>query len=414
MEAALKAATAGVSLNPVLAWVDDHDVSGVMMTKTVQDLTAKGRQLLAFGKQFAQGVPPEAQFVLGLIDNLDDFLKSIGTDVSHVAAGSRLDGAGNVSLGLLALFARDSGFARGGAQARPPQMAPLAGLPGIPYMFAFGSAVSENSMSGLMNFGTQVITAMAKDAPPEKVKALEKSMTDMSKRIRGMSMVLGTGKGQESIFQNAYSIMYVDDSQAYLRENLKYSEVYTDLQKDIKLPGGNELQLGKMQAKETTIAGLPAMEVVTEFPLENLPEQQRKMMELMYGSDGKIRATSVAVDKQTILMRFSAPAGVKEFIDEYKSKANRLASEPNVTKTVALLPQGGQMIMLLNPAGLIDFFNRMVAFIPQAGGFQAPAFPAGLPVAIGSRLAGTGLELRVVIPGPTLESIGAYIQRVRQ
>jgi hypothetical protein len=414
LEAALKAPAAGTVLNSVQTWVSDHDISGVMMPKTVQMLAAMGRQGLGMAKQFGAAVPPEAQFVMGWIDGLDDFLKSIGTDVSNLAGGARLDPAGNLSLGLLAVFARDSGFARGAAEARAPQIAPLSGLPDIPYVTALGGAFSEKATSGLMTMSIQIIAAIAKDAPPEKLKAMEQVLVDMGKQIRGMSMLLGTGKGQEALFQGMYGILRVEDSQAYLRANMKYVDLYNTVVKDIKLPGGAAVPTGNMSAKELTVAGLPAVELVTEFQFAGpQAEMQKQLMELYYGPGAKMKVTMVAVDRQTLLMRYSDTAAAKEFIDEYKTKSDRLARDANVTKVVALLPEGGQFIALVSPTGLVEVFNRFAAMIPQAGGFQAPAFPAVPPLAIGTRLSGSGLEARVVVPAATLEGIGKYAQGLR-
>ena len=47
-------------------------------------------------------------------------------------------------------------------------------------------------------------------------------------------------------------------------------------------------------------------------------------------------------------------AGTKEFIDEYKSKSDRLARDKNVTKTMSLLPEWSQMVVLVNPQGLLE------------------------------------------------------------
>ncbi len=347
-----------------------------------------------------------------MIDGLDEFLKSVGSDVSNISLGLKLDAADNLSLGLQSVFVENSGFAKAGAAAKAPPGGPLAGLPDVPYAFAAGGALSEKAMHRLTNFGTHVLSAIAKDIPKDKLQKLEQSSEDMVKGLQGVAMLMGAGKGQQNLFESAYAVMKVADSKEYLHAYKRYIEIYDDVFKDVKIPGQPNQH---MTAKDATVDGRPALEIQIELKgLDDLPEQQKKAMEMFYGPEGKITATAVAADGQTVLIRYAPPAETKQFLKEYRTQADRLGRDQEVAKAVALLPSGPQFIALLHPPGLIEFANRVLNLVPQAGGLQLPPFPTVPPIAIGSKLTATSLECRLVIPATTLEAIGNYARLVGQ
>jgi len=86
--------------------------------------------------------PPNEQILKDWLDGIDRFLKSVESVVAHLIVGSRLDKAGNLEVDTAALFARDSSFAQAGAMAKPLLGEPLAGLPDVPFLFAFSGSMS--------------------------------------------------------------------------------------------------------------------------------------------------------------------------------------------------------------------------------------------------------------------------------
>jgi hypothetical protein len=415
LETALKATPAGAALAPVQPWINDHDISGVLPANAIQMLAMMGQQGLGMVKQMAGAAPPELQFLSGWIDGLSDFLKEIGTDVSHVALGGRLDAQRGLSLGMLALYVKDSGFAKAGAAAHAPEGSPLVGLPAVPYVLALGGAVSQKAMSGLMNLGMTAMSAMMKDVPPEKMKKLEQATSDLVKGMHGMAMLLGTGKGKETLLQNAYAVLKVDDSAAYLRAYKKSIAISNEVFKDLKLPAGGAFPGQNTQAKDATINGLPALEIQVDMKaaLENNPAQLKDFMDLYVGPDGKMDLTAVAVDKQTLLIRYTGAAGMKAFLKDYKDKTDRLAQDQGVIQTLSLLPTGSQTVALVNMTGAVDMVNRFAAVIPQAGGFQLPPFRPVPPIGFGVKASASGVEARLVLPAPTLEAIGTFVRQLR-
>jgi hypothetical protein len=409
LEQALKATTAGSKLAPVQQWVIDNDISAVLPAKTVQLLALMGQQGLGIVKQFAGNLPKEAQAAMGMLDGVDSLLGSLGTDVSNLGLGAKVDQSGNVGLGLLALFVPNSGFAKAGAEARLPEGGPLAGLPGVEYAISFGGAVSEKTMQAMTNMGTQMLGAMAKQ-DPATLQKLEVAAADMVKGMRGMGMVLGVGKGKASIFDGTYVVMKVADTKAYLKNYKTYIKVYNEAFKDADIPGATDMTI-----KDVTVDGLPGVELDMKMRgLDTLPAQQRQMMALYFDPEGKLKASLTAVDNNTILMRYTPPEGLKEYIKLYRANPDGLSRDKELGKTVALLPQGSRILFFINPSGTVDLVNRVLGLMPQAGGFQLPLFPATPPMGFGCKLTATGFESSFVIPGSTLQQVGAYVRQLQK
>ena len=390
----------------------ENDITGVLTTRGIKLLAEKAREGLAKSKNPDQ-VPAEAQFMLGWFDAADSFFKSVESDVTHLIVGSRLDKAGNMDLSTGAIFARGSSLAQAGAKVKSAEGGPLAGLPNVPFMFAISGPLSGDLMGEMMNFSIKIVAAMAKDAPAEKLKKLEQVAGQIFKGLRSFSMVVGVGKDKESLLQNSSVVMKVKDAKAYFKSYEEYLEVYSSLAKDIKFPG---FPNQSMQSKRTKVDGLPALEVTADFGgADNQNEFLKKMTEIYFGPEGKMVMTTVAIDNNTLLMRYRPADAFQEFRKAFKDRSAGLAQNEEIAKTIELLPAGSQWVVLISPRGSVASVNRIMAAMlpPEAGGARLPEFPHTPAVGIGVKTSATGLESRLLIPAAVLDNVGPYIQRFR-
>jgi hypothetical protein len=407
-EALQAAPAASQSLAVVGSRIVDNDVTGVLTARGIKVLADEARGGLAKTKDV--GLPAEqAQFLEGWLKAVDSFLKSAESDLTHLLIGCRLNKAGNVEFGAEGLFAPGSGFAKAGAKAKSPEGGHFAGLPNVPFLFAFSGSTSGDLMREMMNFSVNIVTAAAKDVPAEKAKQLQHTAGQIFTGLRGFSMIVGVAKGQQSLFQNSSVIMKVADADAYFKNYEEYLEAYGSIVKDIKFLEDFPNQV--MKSKRTKVDGLPALEVTAEFGQGNQNEIVKKMMEFYFGAGGKMVVTTVALDKNTLLMRYTPPDETKQFLMELKTNSGGLIQNKDLAKTMALLPTGSQWLAFVSPRGSIAFVNQVMAVLPQAGGMQLPEFPFTPPLGFGVRMTAAGLESRLVIPGGVVDSIGPYIRQ---
>lgn len=359
-------------------------------------------------------VPPQAQFMMGWFDGLDTFLQSVETDVTHLVAGARLDKSGSLDISKAAIFAPGSVFAKAGANSPLPEGGHLAGLPNVPYMMAFSGTFAGNLMSDMMKFSMRIMSEMmAKDVPAEKLAQLEKSGGDVVNGMQSMSMVIGTVKDDNALFQNVYAVMKVKDAAAYFKDYEAFLAEYSELMKNVKLPG---VGTQAMKFTKTKVDGKPAFEVTSDLAGEaNQNEALKKLMEAYFGPGGKMIATTVAADNHTLLVRYTPAKAFTAFLKGYRDKSSELSQNKGIAKTMETLPAGSQWVLVVSPRGMIAFTTRVLANVlpPGAGPAHLPEFAKTPPIGIGVKLSATGLESRLTIPAAVLENVGPYIQQLK-
>lgn len=408
----LKGGKAGAALAPLQTWLAEVDAAGVLTPSGVKLLSAAARKGLEQAKEKTGDLPPEAQFVGDWLKGLDQIVGQVSTEVTHLAIGLRADQTGNVDLSIRAVFAKGSDLAKAGAKAKAVAQ-PLAGLPDGPFALALGGAFSEQAMSALTGFGMKALKSVYKDVPPEQLKKIEDLSRASVKGLHGMAFALGVGTGKEPLFHNMYAVVRVEDAETYLANAEKSAAAMSALYKDLKISGAGPTSYS---AKRTKIEGKPALVVTAAMGGgDDVPEIQKKMMEMYFGPGGKMVTTTVIIDKNTLLMRYAPPATMKAVLKAYQQDRAGLAKSKQIKTTAALLPQGAQWVAYVSPKGLVDLGLRIAnSVVPEGTIPPLPEFPAAAPIGFGVKLDASGLDLRLVVPADSLEAIGGYIERIRQ
>ena len=171
--------------------------------------------------------------------------------------------------------------------------------------------------------------------------------------------------------------------------------------KGLNIPGFDQT----MEVKKLKIDKLNVLEVVTKFGAAGNDPLQKKIMEAMFGPDGKMTVSLAAIDANTVFYIYK-PAMQAAF----GKKMGSLQDDAKVAATLALLPQGSQWVFLIDPKGTLEMTARMVkTFAPDAG-VQIPSFPPTAPIGMGARLSENGLTLETVIPAQFFDGLGKLLQ----
>ncbi len=389
---------------PLQAWLAENNVAGVMtangakVTTTLAMGALQGAKLFLPDRDSAEGKVAGAVF-----EGVEGFLKSAQQSVTGAGIGLRVDGPGNLHLTSRVLVARGSDWAKAGEGIEPIPGAPFAGLPARPFALAFGGPLPEATMKGLTDFSLQMVKAALKDAPEEQVKKLEDAYAEMNKGVRGMSLVVGTPKEGASLFSNTVVAMKVKDAAGYLGRYEKGMKIVGEVLKDTKLPFGTALGIRRVKIDE-----LGALEVVTDLTggKNDLPQEQKKLVEVMVGPGGKMTATLVPVDESTVLIVYRGSAEAKALVKAFK-KDGGTEAPPGVAKVAALLPRGAQWVGYLSPKGAMDLVRQGAAAVGQ--GQNVPPFPEAPPIGLAVKGSATGKESHLVVPAETIRAIGKLI-----
>jgi hypothetical protein len=141
----------------------------------------------------------------------------------------------------------------------------------------------------------------------------------------------------------------------------------------------------------------------------------KQMMQMMFGPDGKLNIYLAPIDDTTVAMSYVNQDGIARVKAACANVQGSLASDPDIAQTAKLLPQGAQWVGYLSPKGMMDFITTvMQAAAPQGRAMpMLPPFPQTPPIGFGAEVSGKGLDVQIVMPGPTLKGIGTYVMQMK-
>ena len=387
---------------PVQEWLESNDITALVTPSGIKEAVVPAREALAQAKN-ALGDDANAAMVLPYLDGISSLLKMVEADVSLAALGVRLDAAGNLTVDLRSLFTKNSDLAK--SAAKIPTGDPLAGLPGGPFAIAMGGAIPPSIMEGLMKWNVEAIKLAAKtagaDVPADKLGKLEQSLIALSKGMNGMALVMGAGKGEKNLFGGMSAVIRTDSAAAYLENYEKMLPQMNALYKEVKLPTSvvEKKKIGQRTVLETT-SDLSAVG-------GNDPAQ-KAIMEAMFG-DGKMTVSITALDAKTIIMTYTPAAGLEKVL-----KKGGLQKDADVARTLKLLPQGAQWVLLIDPRGTAELVSQWLGTFAPGAPLQIPELPQTPPAGVGARLTESGLTVQIVVPAQVLEVLGRKVQRQKE
>ena len=142
--------------------------------------------------------------------------------------------------------------------------------------------------------------------------------------------------------------------------------------------------------------------------------EAKKMMELMFGSGGKMDVYMAAADQQTVVGAYVSPKQLAPAVKAIQEGKPLLTDEAGVAQTAAMLPPGAQWVGFLSPRGGAAFVARMVKAIvpPGAQGVPTiPEFPETPPIGFGVQLSSSGLDTDLAIPAAVLEAVSQTVRK---
>jgi hypothetical protein len=393
-------------LQPLLPWLKEIDAGGVALKPGLKKAVEAVQQGINQSKQFLDPTNDDQKMAIKMIEAFGNWMASVDENVNYFAMGARLDNGGNVTLGFRGGFVKDGSFARSAGAFATAKGNPLAGLPGGPFMTAFGMVMPENYADQITAF-----VEFAIDPGKSKLTAAEKS--EFLGLVKGMSnfesaaIVFGASpEGPGAFMSNFVAVYKVADTKKYLANYEKNAKRYNELAKKLDPDNDNT----KLVSTETVkVDGITVVEVVQKFEAKTPQEQQ--IMEALFGKTDRIYTSMAVVDSKTLLIALSAAKDMPKRIKAYKAKTTTLATQDDVKKVTAKMPKGALTIWLFNPQYLPPlmepFVKQVDPTIPKL-----PMFPDSPPAGFGMRLSSSGVEAEIVVPIPLIENTATYFRKL--
>jgi hypothetical protein len=403
------------SVGPLSDWLAKQDIYGVILPKGIQTGIKPIRQGLSEAKQsFADN--EQFRAIAGMMDMYDGVLATVEKEFTHVGLGLQVDDSGNVFLNSHSLFVANGSLQQAAASVKTPSAPLLNQAPGGPFFFAFDGVMPEAWAAAMAKFSAQAFSAMPSQGgekfSDEEISKITEAMKESMRGMKSMAFVMGTMKPGESMYDNMTAVIKVDDAKRYLAN---YEKSMGQMAK--ALEKSNNPAFKSYSTSKGEIDGIATLDISVD--MSALAEQAgndpnaRKMMEVMFGREGKITTHIGPADSTTIVMGYSKE-GFRRTLDSARGKGDSLGKDENVAKVAKLLPKNSQWSGYFSVGGLIDFMKVVgQAAAPPGAMPQLPAFPDSPPIGFGATMAAKGCETSVVIPVETLQGLGQYGQMMQ-
>jgi hypothetical protein len=351
-------------------------------------------------------------------------LEAAEKEVALAAVGVSADDQGTLRVkGRLRLLG-GSQLGQSLGQIQPQRQDLLAGLPGGPFLLAFGAATPEPLMRQVVNLGVEFMTMNAAmyGLSPEQAGQLAKLSAKGMEHAQTLSLVMKPGKRGEPIYSNIFGCLRVQNAPRYLEQ---YQEQMQAANQVLKQAAGGLMK--PTEVKRLEIGGHPALELQVTIPLPKLAEDnpgaraQQAILQMMFGPTNKMTAYLAVASESMVVMGYGTPPErVGELIDLVRSGKAGLAGDADLTATAALLPAGAQWVGYVSPRGYMGLvqrmFREMAATMGAGGGlpFSLPPFPQTPPVGVAVQASAGTLDSTLVVPSAVLKAAGQYVLSLQQ
>ncbi len=404
------------AVEPLKAWLAEQQLAIVatpkgksLLFKSIAESIPDAEQL---EEDAQQETPPGALAGVGQMFGIfKELLVSADQQLTHLAAGLRIEDNATLHVALRALFVPDGSLAAWSKQVKVPEAGLLAGVPTGPYVFAYGGVSAQFSpevwsvISRLSDNGMQIM-GLDEEARQKYTELTRK--LQVGKRFSGG--VMSTLRPGDSLFSTSLSVEHVDNADEHIKLTREALQL---MESGLKNPDTEEPMY---TIKDVKVGDLDAIEMVTDLGALTEAEggnnpgaaQMQGIFSQMFGGDGKMTMYVAKATDHAVVSAYSKEQLVRG-VEHVRSGAKGLDDDADIAKTTALLPAGSQWAAYVNPQGLMQMVGSFMENMLGGNQFQMPPFPATEPIGLAARVSETGLDAELVVPDNVVAGLGQFI-----
>jgi hypothetical protein len=392
-------------LKPWASWIDENDVVGVATADGIRLAASKAREALEHAKEAMARLQPNQPAAQAGIEMYEQLLDAITGEVQTVAVGARLDAKQNLFVTSREKLAPGGELAEALKGVKPPGEKLLVGLPSEPFVFAGYGATPQGLNEAMLKFSYNFMRSVPQlyGLTPEQIDQMAKASKQSMVGMEAMSMMMGVGEPGQPIYSNVYGVMEVDDAETFMDRYAKMVETSSEALTKSKTSFIKEMKLTKEGP------GVWTLEFQMQFGKleENQPPQVQKMMEKMFGSEGKATVHLGIVDEHRIAMSYSGTEKIGTLVAAIRQGKPGLAGRPEVTETAALLPKDAPWAAYWSPQGTLAFARRFMNTLTDGQVMvPIPELPETGAVGLAATASDGQVQTWLVVPASVFEAIG--------
>ena len=410
----------GDDLSPLRTWLAEVDVAAVATPSVIKALSGVvGEQLSAQIEMLEQqGVPggPGGAAILPALKLYQQILTAAGHELYLAAIGIRTDEAGTVRVSTRLRLTPGGHWAETASRIEGPNKPLLTGLPDGPFVAAVAIQYSEplRSLAGWFfgEEGRKLNPALDK-LPADQQTKLADILGRIMAQQESARFWIGVPKPDEPLLGSAVIMARVEDTKKYFAQ--------LDELGKLQLGAGENAQtifsVGEVQ--HIQVDGHQALEYISSIKQIEadqpgpVAESVGPLLKKLLGADDKFHTYLTAIDEHTILSAYVSQDNLRRAIAAAEHPGGTSGKpDPQAAEIAALLPAGAQAVALVQPAGVNQWVQALIA-AGQDASVSEVEFPASPPIGLALKISSAGVHGETVIPGATLEAIGQFVAKQR-
>lgn len=399
---------------PLREYLFANDVAAAITRRGVQTYSAEAQRRLKEMEESLSGAPKDMQAGLKFLQVYRELFTAAERELTAVAAGATVtkDGALRGSAKVAARAGRP--FAVWLAERKAVPVERLTGLPAKPFLFAVGGSVSlwagerpAGPQLEIMETALQVYGIQPADAK----RALDLYLQTL-KDVQSTAAAMIVVGNDPPLYRDIVGVVRTTDAEQWLD---RYRTAATAFNQFLNRAKGGLVTLPPLQVEDVKVQGLPAVQISLSFPkFTGMPQGMEPLLELVLGVGGKIVMHLAVVDKTRAVFAYQTkPDVLAGLIRDLRQNKPGLATDPQVVKTAALLPELTLGKGYFSPVGAIGLANRFMAAMPFFGATALPEFPTTPPIGAAVTAGPGELTAHLVVPVDTLKGIKSYALQLK-
>lgn len=415
---------------PMQEWIEQQDMALVLSRDLVRTLLHELEEKMAEAEAAIQrdltktNRPPHMKVdpaeMMEIYFEIGEELIEVGKEeVEKVALGVRFEPAG-LCVSYRACYVDDGELAEifEGIPKGLGETCPLKQLPEGDFVFLLAMRTPESlgpAMLELTEEFMDVFSDMYGVDGDDFSETMEKSM-DLMKQLGSMAYLMEVPEEDEPLYSGLFGMMQVEDADSYMEENDKLTREFFEKAEPESLFGG-------MTIEKTEIGGQQASKMT--FPLDfifqgqEIPEEQRvaigKLFEAFYGSPDSLSVYFGKASLETLGFGYVSPKRIEalqEFLKSDDSTRKSMAQKESVRRTMAMLPEDAQMVILIDPNQGVKLIRAaMSVIVPKAMTGIVPSMPEGPPVGFSVQVGQGQVRKDLFVPTSLLKKIEQFFSR---
>jgi hypothetical protein len=385
-------------------WLAENELAAVAAPGVIKFVCDRQLAMVRHLKELAPRMSSERDrtFLIEQQEYREKTATAVEDGIRMIAVGGHVDSGGNVVLTGRVQLSPDRAIDRALAGVKPSPTKVLTGLPGGPFLLAFGCALPGTMMQPYFESQRAWFHRVALFAglTDEQFNRWFELIYRPYQWYRGMAATMAPGQG---LLGEMVSLLRVDDADEFLANREKQIKELQKLREETK-----GVLISKMECERIRLGGTPALHIhITPTQSPRAPDGNATQNQDTLLPGNGIDSYSAAVDRHRVV-EATTEESLQRALKAAKKPAGGLAAMPEVVKTAAFLPAAAQAVVYVSPNWIIGIVNRQAPKVlpPGTPWKELPPLETAAPIGAAVKIMPHEVQATLVVPAAVFPAAG--------